>query len=146
MRCLKRNMVPFYYCNYESAIKVRDQNGHLTSEEIPIYGDAVLAMANISPATGVSQKEQFGGLDDYDKVIVTCQKDCPVNENTVLFIDKLPETRDAITYEVTAAGTLLGEDTVTPVVYKVPVYDYIVKRVARSLNSVSIAVKKVKVS
>ena len=48
---------------------------------------------------------------------------CPIAEDTVLFVDKKPE------YD--------GEK---------PMYDYIVKRVAKSLNSISIAISKVNVS
>ena len=59
----------------------------------------------------------------YDKVIVTDDMDCPIAEDTVLFVDKNPEYKD-------------GK----------PLYDYIVKRVAKSLNSISIAISKVNVS
>ena len=48
---------------------------------------------------------------------------CPISEDTVLFVDKEPE------YD--------GEK---------PLYDYVVKRVAKSLNSISIAISKVNVS
>ena len=57
-------------------------------------------------------------------MIVTDDLLCPIDENTVLFIDKEPG--------YTEDGT--------------PLYDYIVKRVARSLNSISYAVSKVSVS
>lgn len=74
--------------------------------------------ANISPATGMSNTEQFGNLDNYDKVIVTGDLECPIDENTVLWIDE--------------------PDTTKP-------YNYIVKRVSKSKNGVSIAVAKVQV-
>jgi hypothetical protein len=57
----------------------------------------------------------------------------------VLFIDKEPEYKEADYNEATAITFV--ESTV-----QVPVYDYIVRRVAKSLNSISIAVSKVKVS
>ena len=57
-------------------------------------------------------------------MIVTDDLSCPIDENTVLFIDKEPEYDDN------------GN----------PLYDYIVKRVAKSLNSISYAVSKVTVS
>ena len=84
----------------------------------------MLTKANISPATGVSQVEQFGKELKYDKVIVLDDITCPIDENSVLFVDKQPEKDDD--------GNLL--------------FDYIVKKVARSLNSVSIAISKVEVS
>ena len=48
-------------------------------------------LANISQATGQSNTEQFGNLENYDKVIVTDDLNCPIDENSVLFIDKEPE-------------------------------------------------------
>lgn len=80
--------------------------------------------ANVSAATGYAQTEQFGTFIDYDKVIVTDDMACPINEHTVLFIDKDVE------YD--------GDGK--------PLPDYIVRRVAKSLNSISIAASKVDVS
>ena len=68
--------------------------------------------------------EQFGNFVSYDKVIITDDLKCPIDENTVLFLDKKPEYREN--------GT--------------PLYDYIVKRVAKSRNFISYAVQKVSVS
>lgn len=123
MRCLKRNERPFWYCLYNGETEVVDEYGNATGEPRPIYGEPVEMVANISSATGQSNTEMFGNLDSYDKVIVLCDMNCPIDEHTVLFIDKEPE---------------FGFDGI-------PLYDYIVKRVAKSLNSVSIAIRKVDV-
>ena len=139
MKCLHRNKRPFYYCLYKGEIEILDEYGNLSGEKIVTYEDGVMEMANISTATGQSNTEQFGNLENYDKVIVIDDLDCPIDENSVLFIDKEPEYKDAEYNEVTAI-------TVTGATVKVPVYDYIVRRVAKSLNSISIAVSKVKVS
>lgn len=82
--------------------------------------------ANISPASGASMTEQFGTMDNYDKVIVTDDMTCPIDENTVLYIDAPP---------------VIDYDT-----GKYNPYDYVVMRVAKSINSISIAVRKVNVS
>ena len=139
MKCLKRNQRPFYYCLYKEEIPILDEYGNETGQTIVVYEDEVELSANISQATGQSNTEQFGNLENYDKVIVTDWIDCPIDENSVLFIDKEPEWKDAEYNEQTAI-------TVTGATVKVPVYDYIVRRVAKSLNSISIAVSKVKVS
>lgn len=123
MRCLKRNMVSFWYCQYQGEEERYDEYGNLLSEPYVIYEEPVQMLANISPASGQAQVEQFGNLDSYDKVIVTDDLNCPISEHTVLFLDKEPE------YNL--------DDS--------PMYDYIVKRVAKSLNSISIAVRKVDV-
>ena len=168
---LKRNQTAFWYCLYrsdripgdtatvgnavsgvtmvgddeENVNYIIDTYGNEDGETIPQYADAVRMVANISPATGQNQVEQFGNLDSYDKVIVTCDMSCPIDENTVLFIDKEPEYTEVRTNDVTESQALYGEDEITERVYRIPKYNYIVKRVAKSLNSISIAVRKVEV-
>jgi hypothetical protein len=124
MKCLERNKTEFYYALFVDDEPGKDEYGNESGEPRIIYSEPVLAKANISPATGVSQVEQFGKELKYDKVIVLDDITCPIDENSVLFVDKQPEKDDD--------GNLL--------------FDYIVKKVARSLNSVSIAISKVVVS
>lgn len=124
MKTLKRNQRPFYYCLYLDSETIIDEYGNESGEKRLIYDQPVMAYANISQATGNSNTEQFGNLENYDKVIVTDDLECPIDENSVLFIDKEPEY------------SLDGD----------PMFDYRVRRVAKSLNSISIAVAKVKVS
>lgn len=124
MTTLKRNETPFYYCLYDGKTEIVDDDLNATGEYTVTYKDAVKMKANISQATGNISLEQFGNSVDYDKSIVTCDMKCPIDENTVLFIDKAPEYDDD------------GN----------PLFDYIVKKVAKSLNSISIAVKRVNVS
>lgn len=119
MRTLEINKRKFYYCLYTGKTRKYDEYGNRTSEQYATYAAPVECWANISPATGQSMTEQFGGLEDYDKVIVTHDTTLPIDENTVLYVDKVPGENEA--------------------------YDYIVKRVARSINSLSIAISKVKV-
>ena len=107
---------------------------------------AVEKMADyISQATGQSNTEQFGNLENYDKVIVTDWIDCPIDENSVLFIDKRPEYTEVQTHEIVEGQALYADDEVVEKTYELPKYNYIVKRVAKSLNGISIAVRKVDV-
>jgi hypothetical protein len=124
MKVMERNKRTFWYCLYDRKEPIIDEDGNETGEEQIVYKPAQSLRANISAASGSSQVEQFGNLAGYDKVIVLDDTSCPIDENTVLFIDKEPE---------------YGEDGN-------PLYDYRVKRVAKSLNSVSIAATKVSVS
>lgn len=110
------------------------------------YEEASEMFANISPATGQSQVEQFGNLDSYDKVIVTCNMDCPIDENTVLFVGKEPEYTEVQTHEIVEGNALFADDEIVEKTYQLPKYNYIVKRVAKSLNSISMAISKVDVS
>ena len=138
MRCLERNRRPFWYCLYESSTELEDEYGNKTGELQANYADSVQMYANISQATGQSNIEMFGNLDSYDKVIVTDDMNCPIDEHTVLFVDKEPEY-PVITPSVSTSTSEVQYDT------EHPKYDYIVKRVAKSLNSVSIAIRKVDV-
>lgn len=115
-----------------------DEYGNSTGEMDRIYANAVMMNANISAATGQAQTEMFGNLDSYDKVIVTDDLNCQIDEHTVLFVDKEPEY-PVITPSASASTSEVQYDTAHPK------YDYIVKRVAKSLNSVSIAIRKVDV-
>lgn len=124
MKVMERNKRTFWYCLYDRKEPIIDEDGNETGEEQIVYKPAQSLRANISAASGSSQVEQFGNLAGYDKVIVLDDTSCLIDENTVLFIDKEPEYDDD------------GK----------PLYDYMVKRVAKSLNSVSIAVTKVSVS
>lgn len=113
----------FWYLLYDGNEPVCDEYGNEVGTKTS-YRAAVAMRANVSAAAGAAQVEQFGNLQSYDRVILTDDLSCPIDETTVLFVDKEPE------YD--ADGR--------------PLYDYIVKRVARSKNLISYAVSKVSVS
>lgn len=120
MRTQVINRTPFYYALYEGKTPATDEEGYYTGEDEITYSDPVrYTLGTISPATGMSNTEQFGNLENYDKVIVTADMSCPIDENSVLWIDEKCSDNP---------------------------YDYIVKRVSKSINGISIAVAKVKVS
>lgn len=124
MRLMKRNLSAVYYCQYDSEQPKVDDDGYETGEKQVTYKRPVKLMCSVSPATGYAQVNMFGNLESYDKVLVTDDVRCPIDENTVLFIDKKPEFNSE----------------------GVPLFDYRVRRVAKSINSISYAVSKVTVS
>ena len=124
MRLQKRNLKSIWYCLYSGKQKIMDDNNYETGEYRVTYFDPVEIKCNVSPAMGQSQLGLFGNLESYDKVIVTDDINCPIDESTVLFIDKVPQKEN---------GAYIFD------------YDYVVRRVAKSLNSIAIAVSKVKV-
>lgn len=126
MKALARNKQTFYYALASGTLTdVLDSNGLYTGEQTPAYGSPVEAQINISPATGRTVLEWFGVNEAYDKVLVTDDINCPISETSILWVDITP--------------TITNGATTTP-------HDYIVSRVARSLNSVVIGIKKVSVS
>ena len=133
MRTMLRNKSRFAYALYESKRQKTDEYGNITGEYEIIYSNPVSFSGNISAAKGETSTRQFGENESYDKVIVLDNDAPPIDEYTVLWVDTAPQ--------VDETGALLKNDSgevVTP-------HDYIVKKVARSLNGVSIAISKVHV-
>lgn len=124
MRLMQRNLKTIHYCLYEGMTEAVDEDGFKTGEKVENYSDPVELKCSVSPATGYAQTEIFGSLDSYDRVIITDDMKCPIDENTMLFVDKEPEYDDE----------------------KKPLPDYKVRKVAKSLNSISYAISKVNVS
>ena len=120
-----RNKRKFYYALYVNADELTDEYGNVTGEYKVLHGNPIEMKGNVSSARGEMQSRQFGESESYDKVIVLDNPNTPINEYAILWVDTLPL--------LNADGT-----TNTP-------HDYVVKKVARSLNSVLIAISKVNV-
>lgn len=120
MKLMECNKSAFYYSLYSEDSGSADEYGNPAAA----YGKPVKARASISSAKGSTETEQFGTSVQYDRVIITDDMHCPIDENTVLFVDVQPEFDNC--------GQPLG--------------DYIVKRVAKSLNCISYAISRVNVS
>lgn len=134
MRCMERNKVNFYYALFTKRVPVVDEYGNDTGEFDVQHGNPVKSSANISAAKGETQTRQFGENVSYDKVIAMDNEAPPIDEYSILWIDTTPE--------LSADGSLAVDDEGN---VKTP-HDYIVKKVAKSLNSVSYAVSKVSVT
>ena len=92
-----------------------DSDGNFTGERTKSYGSVTSMMAYITPSRGETAEEMFGKDLDYDKVMYT-SKDCPIDEFSLLWLDASASAPN----------------------------DYIVQRVAESLNHKAIAIKKVR--
>lgn len=124
MRCMLRNKTAFYYASYIGQTELTDEYGNATGQYSVDYGKPVQTLGNVSAAQGEMQSREFGASETYDKVIVLDDPNTPIDEYSILWVDTLPK--------------VVGGTTTTP-------HDYIVKKVARSLNGVSIAISKVSV-
>lgn len=132
MRLMHRNKRTIWYCQYLGEEPVVDDALNETGEYRVVYSEPAPLFAVVSPASGYvragvsgyAHEEPYGTMVDYDKVILTEDMSCPINENSVLFLDKEPE---------------FSEDGT-------PLYDYLVRRVAKALTNISIATAKVTVS
>ena len=123
MRTMFRNKSIFYYASYTGKTEIVDEYGNATGEYEISYSKPIQYHGNISAAQGEMQIRQFGESESYDKVIVLDDRNAPIDEHSILWVDTLP---------------WLNEDgtTDTP-------HDYVIKKCARSLNGVSIAIRKV---
>lgn len=119
MRDLCRNQIKIYYSNYEKSTELIDEYGNSTGQYELTYSKPEMIMISVSASKGSTDNQPFGNLLDYDRVLITSNMNCNIDENTVLWIDKLDTEKT---------------------------HDYIVKKVARSINQIQIAVKKVTVS
>jgi hypothetical protein len=125
MRALVRNKILIHYANYRDKTPIKDEYGNLTGEYEVSYENPIAVKANVSAARGEATTRQFGDDVSYDRVILIDDPKFPINESSILWIDTPPKIQD-------------DGSTKDP-------HDYIVKQVATSLNSVSIAVSKVNV-
>lgn len=133
MKTMARNKSKFYYALYEGKVPKKDEYGNATGEYDVIHGKPLGFMANISAAKGETTTRQFGESESYDKVIVLDSDAPSIDEYTILWIDMAPQVDKDGALSVNDDG-----EVITP-------HDYIVKKIARSLNSVSIAISKVNV-
>ena len=125
MRTRQRTAKTFYYRLYTGEVEVIDDYGNPTGQYTKTYAAPVAFKTNVSPVNGEDVVDIFGAMERYDRVIQTCDMTCPINENSVLYIDTTPTQ---------------GLDGVWSA------HDYIVSRVSPSVNTIRIGCTKVNVS
>lgn len=134
MKCMNRNKVKFFYALYEERVPITDEYGNITGEYEVLHGNPIEFFANVSAAQGEATTRMFGDNESYDKVIVMDNEAPTLDIYSVLWVDTVPLLDNTGVLALDESGKVI-----TP-------YDYIVKKVAKSLNSVSIAISKVTVS
>lgn len=127
MRSLIRNKQKIYYALFDSKTDVYDEYGNKTGEPNVKYQTPVEYHINVSAARGTADVEQFGINLNYTKTMVTNDLSCPIDESSVLWVGK------------EAFETVGGVTTTTP-------HNYVVASVARSINSVTYAIREVTVT
>ena len=128
-------MLKFYYALRIGQKLLEDEYGNIMFNKVQvIFCNPAAWRANISAAQGEIETRQFGENEAYDKVVVMDNAAPPIDEYSVLWVDIRPKLNEDGSLILDSAGNAL-----TP-------YDYCVKRVAKGLNSISLAIKKVKVS
>ena len=125
MRGMEQNKQSFWYALYERSEPILDEYGNEVGLK-PVYGSPIKSSGNISTARGSTETGQFGAIAVYAKTINPMPVDCPIDESSVLWLDNVP---------------VIDEDgkTVTP-------YDYVVTRVACSINHKAYTLKRVEIT
>ena len=121
MRTLERNKQKIYFANYIGKSTMTDENGLLTGETVASYTVPTEAKVNVSAARGDVNIDLFGTDLNYTKTIAT-DKDLGIDENSILWVDKNAYQGSVVTS-----------------------HNYIVASIAKSLNSVVYAIRKVDV-
>ena len=147
MRLNNRNKQEFWYALYDNTVASYDEYGNpayyyhnpgtYQTGTHATYKNPVKAYGNISPAAGSAMTQPFGEDIHYDRVIALENRDTPIDEYAVLWIDTVPELDANGALKVNANGEI-----VTP-------WDYIVRGVGRGLpifGGAIIAAGKVNVS
>ncbi len=162
MRCMVRNKSKFYYASYIGETEIIDEYGNATGEYEIEYSNPIEAFGNVSAAQGEMQSRQFGESESYDKVIVLDDRNAPIDEHSILWVDTLPHPQEVSTQDtnlIVKRASVVGENveieegatvvednlTIISGATNIP-HDYTVRLVARSLNGVSIAIRKVRVN
>ena len=118
MRELERNKQRIYYALYTGKVDAVDANGYKTGEKTKSYSDPVPFRINVSPARGNANREVFGIDYAYSKTMTTADLNCPIQEDTILWIGETPDNP----------------------------YNYYVVRKAASLHDIVYAIREVTIS
>ena len=114
---LRRNEQTIHYALYNGKTMLTDAQGNKTGEYTLAYGTLAEMQAVLAPVVGTAEREVFGVDVDYDRTALIYDTACPITEESIVWVD------------VPTSGK----------------HDYIVKKIAKSLNTVVIALKKVNV-
>lgn len=125
MRGMTRNERTFWYSLFLKNETTHDQWGNENGTR-PVYGKPVETQGNISASRGSVGGELFGLNAEYSRTINPMPINCPIEETTVLWIDKTPVMDSE------------GKTTTG--------HDYVVEQVAQSLNHKAYAISKVNIA
>ena len=127
MKTIQRNQVKVWYALCEGEEEILDEDGNRTGEYDLKYSDPVPVWMVLSPHRGSAAREPYGISTNYSRTMTTGDMDCPIAEDSVLWIGTDPVLE------------LEGQSI------KIP-HNFIVVRVSPSLNYITYAIREVDVS
>ena len=91
MRELEINKQTIYYATLVDYTDKIDSSGYRTGEKVKTYSDPVSLRINVSPARGNADRDIFGIDCNYSRTMTTADLECPIQEDTILWIG-IPST------------------------------------------------------
>ena len=116
MRTLEINKQPMWYALLTGKSEVIDEYGNHTGVFELTYSKPVYYPVNMSESRNIVKHEAFGVTADYDRTFVTSDLSCPIKEDSIIWFGADPTTEP---------------------------HNYVVHRIANSLNSITIAIREV---
>ena len=116
MRTLEINKQPMWYALLTGKSEVIDEYGNHTGVFELTYSKPVYYPVNMSESRNIVKHEAFGVTTDYDRTFVTSDLSCPIKEDSIIWFGADPTTEP---------------------------HNYVVHRIANSLNSITIAIREV---
>lgn len=86
MRSVQRNKQPIWYALRLSSTEVIDEYGNATGEFVEQYSVPMKLNINVGVPKGQITLERFGLNDNYTRVLATTDMDCPLQEDSILWI------------------------------------------------------------
>ena len=90
MQNLARNMSTVWFKTYTGQHEIVGADGYKTGSFTETYGPLQSAQLMVSPNKGDASLELFGALLDYDRTLATADTGCPIDEQTILWLDGAP--------------------------------------------------------
>lgn len=86
MRSVQRNKQAIWYALRLDSTEVVDEYGNATGEFVEQYSVPMKLKINIGVPKGQINLERFGLNDDYSRVLATTNMNCPIAEDTILWV------------------------------------------------------------
>ncbi len=104
MNCLARNKTTIYYATLTGKTETVDEYGNKTGQYELVYSNPVEWSANIRWDSGAVQLEGFGLNAAGTRRIVTCDMNCPIGVDTVLWIGITPDANGTVKPNYVVSG------------------------------------------
>ena len=101
MRDLLRNQRTIYYALRTGELENTDDNGNLTGESTPIYGEKTMLRCHVSASVGNDTVSEFGSFTNYSRTLTVSNINCPIDEDTVIWFGVTPDHDTPPNYIVT---------------------------------------------